>query len=701
MHHVLLTLLLIAGCDDDKPSPGSTADDTAITAAGVDTGTTLEVDDTGEGGETNVDLTEGQEWTTRPFDPSGTSGSFREVVPDFTWKLLDGSTWNLQENWTGYDSYVAVNLFNESFPVEVTSANELEKWLVASPLNVHWFFLVYSDSPATIANLLETAKANVEGAMDGMDPDLAAHWTGRIHYVTDSAWSAEWIGALNAENYVDQGDGNYFAQFGAAIDRFQVARETGYYCDPYDGWNSCPPEFLPFEPQYFNFESDRQDWLDSRGDVTTLAAFTDEPASDGGWAGQRIYAEIEFPDAAAMATYDTMEFDLTLACADSPELVYCPDWDYLVYAHLCDVDDPETADVDESESCGTEIGRWITTYWRGGRWVHDVTPFLALLQDGGTRRISFYTQQYYDVSLEVRLSNQGVGARPVAMEPLYTGGTFNERYNWGLNHSITDDSWVAWTDEAEPMSWDITQRDDEAGWLVAENGQDQPVSRGMWSRFDWTVFEDTLYICRTITAEGDEEDALAAEPADSADLATGCKGGAWRVMAAPDDAAATGLNGDWTELWHESKLPITFTPPAGATRVGVTAVISGHGFGNTQEGCAEFCDHQHRFTINDAASYTKTHGESGSRWGCAEQVGEGVVPNQAGTWIFGRAGWCPGLEVRPWSVDITGDVTPGVENTLGYTGLFEGEVNYVPKYNNGYSSTDARIDMQSYLVYYE
>jgi len=700
MHFLILTLLIGAGCDNKEPTPDAdvTGDtDTAQPDTATETGGT---DDTATEPTTPVDLTEGQTWTIRPFDASGVNGSFREVVPDFTWKLLDGSAWNLQENWSGYDTYIAVNLFNESFPVEVTSANEVQKWLEAAPLNVHWFFLVYSENDGTITSVLETAQSSVEAAMDSMDADLAAHWTGRIHYVADSALTAEWIGALNDENYVEYDDGNAFAQFGAAIDRFQVARETGYYCDPYDGWNTCPPEFLPFEPQYFNFESDRQDWLDSRGEVTSLTAFASEPASDGGWAGARVYADIEFPDAATMATFDTMEFDLALACSDTPELVYCPAWDYLVYAHLCDADDPETVE-DEAESCGTEIGRWITTYWRGGRWVHDVTPFLALLQDGGTRRISFYTQQYYDVSLDVRLSNQGVGARPVAMEPLYTGGTFNERYNWGQNHSITDTTWTAWIDDAEPVSWAITQRDDEAGWLVAENGQDQPVSRGMWSRFDWTLSEGALYICRTITAEGDEEDALAAEPADSADLATGCKGGAWRPLAGPDGVEAEGLNGDWTETWHDSKLPVTFTPPASTTRVGVTAVISGHGFGNTREACAEFCDHQHRFTVNDAASYTKTHGESGSRWGCAEQVGEGVIPNQAGTWIFGRAGWCPGLEVRPWSVDITGDVTLGVENTMSYLGLFEGEVNYVPDYNNGYSSTDARIDMQSYVVYYE
>lgn len=43
---------------------------------------------------------------------------------------------------------------------------------------------------------------------------------------------------------------------------------------------------------------------------------------------------------------------------------------------------------------------------------------------------------------------------------------------------------------------------------------------------------------------------------------------------------------------------------------------------------------------------------AGSR-GAAAQVSFGVVPNQYGTWPFGRAGWCPGQHVDWWEVDVT------------------------------------------------
>ena len=46
----------------------------------------------------------------------------------------------------------------------------------------------------------------------------------------------------------------------------------------------------------------------------------------------------------------------------------------------------------------------------------------------------------------------------------------------------------------------------------------------------------------------------------------------------------------------------------------------------------------------------------------------GVVPNQYGTWPYGRAGWCPGQQVEWWEVDVTKwfldvtgrDFSPGV-----------------------------------------
>jgi len=36
---------------------------------------------------------------------------------------------------------------------------------------------------------------------------------------------------------------------------------------------------------------------------------------------------------------------------------------------------------------------------------------------------------------------------------------------------------------------------------------------------------------------------------------------------------------------------------------------------------------------------------AGTLWGCADRVAQGSVPNEHGTWQYGRAGWCDGQQV--------------------------------------------------------
>ncbi|MBI1390377.1 MAG: hypothetical protein GC154_18220 [bacterium] len=42
------------------------------------------------------------------------------------------------------------------------------------------------------------------------------------------------------------------------------------------------------------------------------------------------------------------------------------------------------------------------------------------------------------------------------------------------------------------------------------------------------------------------------------------------------------------------------------------------------------------------------------------------VRPQFGTWVYSRAGWCPGDQVEPWEIDITDDITPGDAFLLEY-----------------------------------
>ncbi len=104
-------------------------------------------------------------------------------------------------------------------------------------------------------------------------------------------------------------------------------------------------------------------------------------------------------------------------------------------------------------------------------------------------------------------------------------------------------------------------------------------------------------------------------------------------------------------------LPTSFTPPADATSFALRSHITGHGFGNV-DNCAEFCPRIHGYQLNGDGGFAR------SVW--RDDCPETAVPDQLGTWTYPRAGWCPGADVIPWTMDATADVLPGVENTVVY-----------------------------------
>jgi hypothetical protein len=93
--------------------------------------------------------------------------------------------------------------------------------------------------------------------------------------------------------------------------------------------------------------------------------------------------------------------------------------------------------------------------------------------------------------------------------------------------------------------------------------------------------------------------------------------------------------------------------PAGATRAAVRVTLTGHGQGN-QNNCAEFCDLQHSLTVDGAV--VQQH----SIW--RADCSANPINNQHGTWQYAREGWCPGADVKPWTVDLGARTS----FTLGY-----------------------------------
>ncbi len=358
-----------------------------------------------------------------------------------------------------------------------------------------------------------------------------------------------------------------------AINQAGQAREFGTIPFPWEDIGIF--RNIAYEAQHMRFEHERELQLAADAvefDVLEIPVFEDEWADDPGWAGKRSYVEVAFPDAATMREYDTLEVDLTMSCPDNRK-GNCPAWDYLVHMYLCE--------QDNTNRCGQEIGRWITPYWSGGRWVTDISHVLAYLHEGGTRRIGFYTQQRYKLDMHFRLSSRGKGAAPREARMMFTGGAFNPDYN-------------------------------------------------------------TRY------------------------------------------------------------RPYRFTVPDWAERVEIVALISGHGWGDDEANCAEFCNHTHHFAVNGNAAHVKDHPTAGTDLGCANMSNIGVTPNQAGTWIYGRGGWCPGLDVPPWKVDITDELDmEGGLNEITYRGLFNGlDPDPIPLPDADRSNFPGRIDMFSYVVFH-
>ena len=124
-----------------------------------------------------------------------------------------------------------------------------------------------------------------------------------------------------------------------------------------------------------------------------------------------------------------------------------------------------------------------------------------------------------------------------------------------------------------------------------------------------------------------------------------------------------------------------FTPPPLTTRVQLVATITGHGFGQDNANCAEFCNHEHHYYLNNYHTM-ESHTIVNNNQGCTTLVKEGVVANQFGSWPYGRAGWCPGQDVKQWSYDITSWVDMNGENNLTYRGLYNGQ-EYVPQNDQG------------------
>lgn len=616
-HLVSLLPLLALGCRDHGDSGAAPSDTVDTAGAGVCAELGLPV---------------------RSFVEAEDDDSLFATAADFTVPTRSGD-FTLSEHWTGCDVY----LFIQDAPTQTLGwstglwERDVDDLFAALPDNVHLFFLSTATSTGEIEAALDDLQESVDEVLqEDFDEEARAWWESRVHYVTERAQVVEgWIG----DTMWDPG-------WGTAIDRFQRLRYIGSYADynRYDssvGWFEPNLKMAANEALYYNYEAERAEALEALA-PTTVTIFEDQEVDDN------TYVEVELPGASELSAYDTVHLECHMGCGGEGEYGYCPAWDYMAYLYLCsepaqenpwsdtacqpeveegmgectvdgeatgescttDEDcggdtglsatcegyqEPVEADTQEGTclsplgeeeqatyvcneegtgyedldcSCDTEVGRWITTYHREGRWIHDISPMLPLLDEGGTRRFRFNTDGPYQLDVDLHFSNQGLDARPDSLEYLFSGGTIDEDYNDGY----------------EPVEVEI---------------------------------------------------------------------------------------------------------PADATQVELVTVITQHGADSNN--CGEFCDIAHHFTIDGDTDdeIVRDFPEAGTADDCMQKVTEGTVPNQYGTWWYGRAGWCPGMHVEQVRHDLTDRVTPGGTASIDYYALYQGQ-----EYTGS-----ATIRMRSWLLF--
>ena len=141
-----------------------------------------------------------------------------------------------------------------------------------------------------------------------------------------------------------------------------------------------------------------------------------------------------------------------------------------------------------------------------------------------------------------------------------------------------------------------------------------------------------------------------------------------------------GVQREFQPLWNgtvqfnpeysSNRPPQVFSVPSNATKVEFVSYLTGHGWGSAGcFNCCEFCNSRHIFSVNGGVyEFSKDHPNATDNNHCmdVETIAQGVIPNQYGTWGYGRAGWCPGQDVAPYVVDITDYVIAGEENVIDY-----------------------------------
>ncbi|GIL83510.1 hypothetical protein Vretifemale_12023 [Volvox reticuliferus] len=327
------------------------------------------------------------------------------------------------------------------------------------------------------------------------------------------------------------------------------------------------------------------------------------------------------------------------------------------------------------QRCGLELGRWATPFRRRvGRWLTDVTSLMGLLGSGGRCSFTAQTAPWADGNWTATLSLIFV-RQPPSAEQESVEAARPEVQPWGLQTP-------AGTNWAEQEHRDHLELVEEDGGKLHHNRRRHGLAvqklRGV-QKPRWAI----------------PASAAASTGAVPAPSETPLHRGLRPFSILPLFDSAT-----FDASYNTGRSEMVFPTPSRTRTATIVSYITGHG-STVDTGCCEFYPTSHHLFVNGLEVAVLNFTDAGTSWGCADAVLYGGVPNQHGTWVYGRGGWCDGAAVQPWVVDVSRVLRPPGSvgnNTVRYKGLFGDRREPIDPPG---VSPAGYIMMQSLLVLYE
>ena len=263
--------------------------------------------------------------------------------------------WNLEQNWTGNDSYIFIH-----FDANVSSSSALwgsstrEQLLTTSPNNIHYFFI--SNRTQYESDMLQM-KEIYDEILEEFSLEDQNHWNNHLHFINEKTSNLNnWLSTVLT------------GKFALAIDSFQQIREIGYLGNPAT-FSGTYIHYLAHEALYFDYENNT--FSETNNSYNEITIFEREHYT-GGWAAS-ISQVFDVPNQQELSQYNKMEVELLRGCPDA-NMNYsdagCDDYDRIARLYFCDLD---------GSNC-YEIAKWITPFDRQPHSLTDISPFLSILR---------------------------------------------------------------------------------------------------------------------------------------------------------------------------------------------------------------------------------------------------------------------------------------------------------------------------------